>query len=198
MPYDPTTGMQFDNPENSPQIPEERGTIVTFDLHPFHMKAASDAAGHPIYEDRVYVRIVQPANRNSEVHRPATDADKQRWPIRWRQFQEGQEQIGTGMPIKQWPVLSPAVAMMLAAQGVKTVEQLADVPDVGLKNLGMGALEWRTKAQQWLQNAKDGAPLQAALAAKADMEGKLAVQNDTIEALKRQVQKLMERDSGEH
>lgn len=198
MPYDPTTGMQFDSPESIPTMTEERGTIVTFDLHPVHMKAQSEKEGHPIYEDRVYVKIVQPLNRNSEVHRPATEDDKRRWPIRWRQFQEGQEQIGTGTPLKEWALISPAQIMMLIGMGVKTVEQLADVSDVNLSNLGMGARDLRTKAQTWLEQAKDGAPLQAALAAKADLEAQRDVDRAAIKALQDQVQKLMERDRGEH
>lgn len=198
MPYDPATGMQFDNPENTPQMTEERGTIVTFDLHPYHLKRKSEEMGSPQYEDRLYVKIVQPLNRNSEVHRPATEDDKRRWPIRWRQFQDGQEQIGTGTPLKEWPLLGPSQVMMLIGLGIKTVEQLADVSDVNLNTLGMGARELRTKAQTWLENAKDGAPLQAALAAKADLEAQRDVDRAAIKALQDQVQKLMERSNGEH
>jgi len=196
MPYDPATGMQFDDPNNSPQITQERGTIVTFELHPVHMKAQSEKEGRPIYEDRLYIKIVQPMNRNSEVHRPAKDEDKLKYPVSWRQFEQGQEQIGSGTPLEAWAQIGPAELRMLKALGVHTVDALAEVSDTNLKNYGMGALALRTKAKTWLEQAETGAPLTRALAENADLRAQQDVDRAALKALQDQVAKLMEKSDG--
>lgn len=191
MPYDPSTGMVFDDPRSG-DPPEERGTIVTFELKPKLMKAASDQQGRPVYENREYIKIVQPANRNTEVFREATDDDKRKWHVRYRQFKEDQEQIGDGVPLDQWPAIDPATLMNLRGVGLRTVQDLAGVSDVSLKNIGMGAAALRTKAQAFLDEKVNGAELSRALAENATLKDQMAVMNRTMEAMQAQIAKLAE------
>lgn len=184
--FDPQTGRNFD-----PAAAQDN-SIVEFFTEPAQNNAKSDVAGHPVYDEVEKIRIVQPGNKNTEVVERVKDIHRQRWPQQYAQFRAGLEQVADGYPIEEWPPINRALAMTLRAVQIRTVEQLAAVSDGDLGALGMGGRELRTKAQAYLQSAKDAQPLAEALAAKKVSEENLAVALTQIADLKAAVEKLMQ------
>jgi hypothetical protein len=114
-------------------------------------KEASEKAGSPVFRDVLYVEIRVP-NQQDFQPRPAQDADKQRFPISWRAFQEGTEAPIEGLPLQEWPQLTGAEAKPLMACGIKTVQQLAEVADSGIHRLGAGGMSLKVRAQKYLKS----------------------------------------------
>jgi hypothetical protein len=69
---------------------------------------------------------------------------------RYELYKQGQEIPLEGTPIKGWKLLPGSVQEELVRLNIRTVEDLATLPDEGLKNVGMGAREWQRRAKAWL------------------------------------------------
>lgn len=165
---------------------------VEFSNEAVHMTAESEKEGRPIYKDVPHITIRFPGDKTREIKRPVRftpeesapyPPDPERFPRHWAAFKNQAEQAHDGTPIDVWPPLSKAMVMELKASRVFTVEQLANIPDAALHDLGMGGRDLREKARAWLSNAKDGSEVI-----------KLAAENkslrDDIEVLKRQIAEI--------
>lgn len=119
--------------------------------------------GHPIFKDRVYVRIQVPGNQLSIIDTYATDAHKARFPREWQAYlnRKGTDQQIIGTPLNHWPLLTPAQAEELRAIKFMTVEHIAGASDAQLQAIGMiagmNAFALRDHAKAYLQTAKDAA-----------------------------------------
>jgi hypothetical protein len=131
----------------------------------FYMGAIKDeeksaAEGHPVYRDTPFVKILVPGDKNTVID---TTADKQyqmRFPRLWQQFTAQETQTHSGMPIKEWPVVTRGQAEELLYLNIHTVEQLAACADSnGSKLMNFHAL--KAKAQAYLEAAKGTAGIQA-------------------------------------
>jgi hypothetical protein len=104
-----------------------------------------------------------------------------------KRFREGQEIPVEGTPIKTWPVLTPAQAETVLGIHVRTVEELANLADDGVRRLGMGGIDLKNKAKAWLAAASDKGKLTHEMAA---LQKKSELQENTIESLKSQIDQL--------
>jgi len=109
------------------------------------------------------------------------------WKASYNSWKNGQEIPLSGTPIKGWGVLSPAQQATLIAMNCLTVEDLAIINDEGLRRIGMGAVELRDKAKNWLASMKDHGAVTVQLAAMEQENRNLAT---TVESLKAQVEAL--------
>ena len=157
--------------------------IPRFYVKAVEMTFKSTQAGHPVFEDRDFVEMIIPGNRGSIVHEQVNDEHKHRWPMHYAAFKDGKEAPLTGTPVEEWPPCSASMVAMLKLMNVRTVEQLAELPDDALLRIGMGAREFRAKARAWLAQAKDGAELDRTTVA-------LQMADDKIAALEKQVADL--------
>lgn len=114
-------------------------------------QAASDEAGHPVYTDVPYVKIITPGNDKEIINRRVKDDDKKRWPKQWAAFQANKKIEYDGTPIEQWPQVSAAQAATLKAMNVFTVEQLAEIADQNVGRIGMGMMDLKNKAKAYLE-----------------------------------------------
>ena len=133
-------------------IGEKKGECIAF----FHYEqrvddAASDEAGHPVYKDVPYVQIISPGNDKEIVDRKVKDEDKERWPREWHAFLNREEIQYDGTPLKEWPQITKAQAATLEAMKIFTVEQLSEVADQNIGNLGMGMMDLKNKAKAYLE-----------------------------------------------
>lgn len=120
----------------------------------------SENEGRAIFEDREFVEIIVPGNRGTVVDRPATAADKERWPRQYEAYKTGLEAAVDGTPIEEWSMISPALVEELKHVHVRTVEALAALSDADLaKTVPMGGQALRQKAKLWLEQAAGNAPL---------------------------------------
>lgn len=118
--------------------------------------AKSNAAGRPIFEDKVFVRIHPPGERLNIVDREADESHKRRYPIQWRQFQEQKQQIPEGTPIDLLYPDHPSVGATLRAHGVYTIEQCADLSANAIETIGMGAQTYVNTAKNYLSASNKG------------------------------------------
>lgn len=145
-------------------------------------RAKSEDAGAPVY-DAVTVLRVQHPGENDETVIAATPQHRRDYPRQWAAFEAGQAVDQAGIPL---PLLFPAhpeIVEMLRSRGVHTVEQLAGLSGNGVANVGMGAGDWQRKAQDYIENARSGAPLHR-------LEAELARKAEETEAMKAEMADL--------
>lgn len=135
--------------------PGGQRAYVSFYPKSVQLNHASMEAGKPIFKSQVFIRILQPGERDM-IDRQATRADAIRYPAEYRAYCEGREAIPDGIPLA---VLFPHhgdIVQALEFHRVKTVEQLAQLTDTQKQNLGMGGHEWQQKALRYLDAMKEG------------------------------------------
>jgi hypothetical protein len=175
MAYDPSTGMNFGE--------QKETAIAEFYNEAVQNNFKTGQEGRPIFDDKIFIRIMIPGDRHTVVERPCKDEDKQRFPVQWARFQLQESQTADGTPLEQWPMMTPALVRTFKASNVPTVEALANVSDGNLNNLGMGAREWRERAKAYLDHAKDSAASSRLLAENEDMKAQLATMQANLDNL---------------
>lgn len=86
----------------------------------------------------------------------------------------------SGTPIKGWPLLSPAQQRVILNAGIRSVEDLAQLPDSELGVIGVGAQDMKQRAKSWIAAASDGGKLAAE---NAELRSQLATANEAIARL---------------
>lgn len=183
--YDATTGMDFDTKGQDVSFPE------------FYMRAVqnnfrSEREGRAVFDNLEYVKIITPGDKRSIPDVAVKDEHRARWPRQYAAFKEGLTEVADGTPLESWPPISanPALIAELKAANIRTVEALAGLSDALLVAVGMGGREWRGKAQTWLRQAADGAPLAEAQARLEAQAAELAVRDRQIADLTAAVERL--------
>lgn len=137
----------------------DKALLVKFYVKPRLDQSASRIEGRPIYRDVEYIDIRIPGDRNGGVGRPATEADKQRFSEHYRRFKDRtSDDMVTGTPLSEWPVISRSLCEELAFFHVKTVEQLATMADTQVSKF-RGLYNMREKARTWLKNVESEKPI---------------------------------------
>ena len=181
---------------------EERPAYVRFERRPMEDKAASIREGRYVAKDVDFALVTPPYSKDCveykveqwliNMERNVRDGRiPEKWADQWKasynSWKNGQEMPLSGTPIKGWGVLSPAQQQTLIAMNCLTVEDLAGINDEGLRRIGMGAVELRDKAKNWLASMKDHGAVTVQLAAMEQENRNLAT---TVESLKAQVEAL--------
>lgn len=135
----------------------EQGVHVEFLLHPVVNGMKSKEAGREVCDDKPHVRIRVAGNDKDEFFGPVNEQIRARFSEEWDAFQKGMETPKSGTPIERWPEATPGMVRNFKALNIHTVEDLAALPDFGMQKLGMGAQEWRRKAQRFLSLAQTAA-----------------------------------------
>lgn len=151
-------------------VDNERPPYVTFERRAVEDRTASNSAGHYVSRDVDFAVVTRPGARDT-VEKPVVDliagwqqyAKQGAIPLTWveslktnyRAWKEGEDVPENGTPIKGWPVLGPAAQKDLIQAGIRTVEDLANLPDQDISQICMGGLTYKLKAKSWLEAAKD-------------------------------------------
>ena len=106
------------------------------------------------YEDIAWVMIINKGDPKSIIERPKRPEDEKRWPDHWKAFMEGTEAPLHGVPLKEFPLLTPADIATCHRYHIRTVEDLADYPDVQLRNIGSRGTSLKQKAVRFLEYRK--------------------------------------------
>ena len=145
---------------------------VEFFTKPVEMVAKSKEAGRPIFEDRERVRIAFPGDNKREHVAPADEMHfvshhrrqmtyAERFAGAYKAFKDANGEYVSGTPLSQLPFLTESRRAEFKAAGIKTAEQLAGLPDVTIKKLGMGTRDFVTQAQAYLKAAAGTAEITA-------------------------------------
>lgn len=131
-----------------PQIAMEDGVIVKFWIKAVKNNFKTKAEGRPVFENMEMVEIMLSGDNKTVVNEIVKDHHRNRFPQSYKAFKEGTILVQSGYPIQKWDVLDPATKATLKYMNVHTVEQLAEMHDGVIGNLGMGAHEMREKARK--------------------------------------------------
>lgn len=181
---------------------------ITFYIDTVEDPKATAEAGVPKFKDVEMVKIMFAGDRNSVLVAPANDTSfcperreqvpyKEQFPRHYAAFKEQRELHADGTPIDQLPGITGSRIAEFKAQKVFTVEALAAIDGTALGKLGMGAREWKVKAQAWLDKAREGA-IDSKLAAQNEaLQAQLAAMAETIKQLQKgQASKADDEDDG--
>lgn len=136
--------------------PDDNQLMVGFYKRSILNKAKSAEMGVPHYESRDFVKIQHPGESLNVVDREVNETDKQRWPNKWAQYQQGVNQVPDGIPINLLFPTKPEIESTLRGYNIHTVEQLAHLSAHGIGTIGMGAQDWVNAAKKYLQHAEKG------------------------------------------
>jgi hypothetical protein len=190
MPLDTT----LDDQSSDQRYAMDNKLYVVFFVKPVHQGGESELQGRPIYKDIPYIRIHVPGDKTTVIEEPVNEEHKQRFASRWDKFEKGLSQAPDGTPVEEWPQVTRSQAAEFKALNIFTVEQLANLSDALIgKFMGGGAM--RLKAQTFLATAKDTAEAQRLATENAELNGRLAKQDEDIARLSAQVQVLMAQKS---
>lgn len=158
----------------------------------------SAEAGHPVFDDVPFVRIIVPGDKNTVIDTPVRDEHKARFPQVWERFQQsnGNGESLSGMPIREWSAVTRGQCEELAYLNIHTVEQLSAVSDSNGAKI-MNFHELRRKALAYLEQAKDSAFTQKVIAENGKMQEQIAFLTQQIKEQGEQFKRLQEQFSGE-
>lgn len=184
------TEMAFQG-ERGRQFAQDDSLIVNFTMKPHLDKEASAAEGRPIYKPREYVTIMVPGDKNNTVNRPVWAQDLQRFPQKYAAFKNGQSQDVSGTPLETVPWLTREQVEEMKFFNIRTLEQLANCPDVhAQKFMGIHAL--RTRARDQIKAAKELQPLAALRTEVETRESQIKQQSELIQRLEARLKVLEE------
>lgn len=182
---------------------ENRPAYVKFERVAVENKSASLEAGHYVAMDVDMANITPPFSKDifkikvkNWFNQLAVDEQNGRIPPEWVKsykekyaaWQQGQELPLDGTPIKGWGVISPAQQETLIAMHVLTVEDLALMNDEGVKRVGMGGLDLKSKAKAWLAQLIDKGALTIQM---ASLESENRILKTNQAALEKRIDNLI-------
>lgn len=156
---------------------DEDRAIPFFSIEPVEIGMED---GRPKYEDREFVTIRHPGDRSYSHKQQVDNAVKDRFRRAYEAWKANEAEPEEGTPISMWPVLTPAQVLNFKASGIRTIEDLATMPDSQIHHLGHAAGSYRQQALAWIESArKNGAAVQAAAEAER-LKAELALRDATI------------------
>jgi hypothetical protein len=163
----------------------ENGLIASFYEEPVYMEYLSKTCGHPIFQTRIFTRLLAPGNNKTvwvhetkgvkyemaldpesgeyhtdwevlEVCENGDVPEPTLFPKAWRAFERKGIQADSGWPVEEWGVITRSYAQSLKAMNVHTVESLAQLTDQAAQGI-MGAIKYRDLARAALDDRKRSA-----------------------------------------
>lgn len=176
---------------------DDKRLLVRFSLESRVDRKATAEAGDGVirYKNVEFVTIHIPGDKTLNVHRPVMPSDKQRFPLQYAAFKNsgvGNDGI-IGTPLSIWPGCTPAQASELAYFNVRTVEQLAAMPDGVRASQMMGVNALRNAARAFVENNKQQAPLLKVQAELKERDQQIAALTETVKEQGEQVKALIAR-----
>jgi hypothetical protein len=169
-------------PETS-RFAEDAKLHVEFHRSPVINPHKSQAAGRAIYEEKDFVRIHIPGDKNNIIDRPVDAIDEMRFADRLAKWRAGQGDAMSGTPLSALPTMTPAKVAEYGYFNIRTIEQLAATADTfGAKFMAFQGDKARAKA--FLEVAAGNAPLEK-------MNEELSKRDEQIETLRAQVEALV-------
>lgn len=174
----------------TPVIRDREKPFVRFDTVTVENVLASHKEGRIVWKDVDMVYITVPGSRDIQPEsvkdwwgKLRTQVDSGRLPQEWvdewkrnyERYKQGQEIPLDGTPLKGWTLIPGAVQKTLLDLGILTVEALAGANDEAISRIGIGAVNYKRRAEAWVKDHKDKEGPAIEIAA-------LKQQNDRLEA----------------
>ncbi len=193
------------------QVDPDAGLVVTFKHMAELDEAATLQAGRPIYQDNEFCEIRSGGNKDVKVFPallfarwvddPITgglrkETYAERFKHQYQQFKQSAQQTKVGTPLDQVTFLSEGRRAELRAQNVYTVEQLAAIDGVELKNLGPNGRDFKNAAITYIEESLSGAPNKQMVVELEALRARNAILEEDMQAA-RLNQRLELTDEGE-
>jgi hypothetical protein len=118
----------------------------------FRWEAVEVKGSDPVeYENVAWVTIINKGDTKTVIETPKLPAHEKRWPAQWKAFIEGTEAPLEGVPLKEFPALTPADIATCHRYHIRTVEDLSKYPDGQIKNLGGRGVSLKNQAVKFLE-----------------------------------------------
>ena len=187
----------------APVISDREKPFIRFDTVTVENVPASVKEGRVVWKDVDFVYITVPGSRDVQPEavkdwwgklemQVQTGRMPEQWLREWRsafeQYKKGNEIPLNGTPIKGWTLAPGSVQKTLIDLGIHTVEALANANDEALSRIGIGAVNFKRRAEAWVKehDTKEGPAVEiAALQAKNDELQK------TVSSLTEKVEQLV-------
>lgn len=170
----------FDNPGDPG---ESKNLFVQFRTGARKNTVRTQLEGRPIFDDVPFITIAIPGDKTlvidneawiDESETPIPAAHNIRFPRQWMAYKAGANQDAvSGTPLSQWPGSTPSFIEEMAAQKVRTVEQLANMSDANCQKF-MGGISIRQKAKDFVARAADSAVVDRMRAELTERDERLA------------------------
>jgi len=178
---------------NVRQTEEDKRLLVVFSVRPHPNREQSALQGRPIYDEKDYITIMVPGDKDSVIERLATEQDKNRFGVQYAAFQRkhSQEHV-SGTPLRAVSFISSAQIKELEYFNVYTVEQLAELSDGNAQKF-MGIQNLKLLAKDFLKAATEQAPLTAMRAEMTSKDEEIAA---LLAAVKEQGERIKALETG--
>jgi hypothetical protein len=185
--------------------------IVEFYIKPYPMEYLTESMGFPIFQDRIWVRIVAPGNSKTvwdtlasgieydtaidpesgeyhttwEVLQQCANGDRPdtaKYPNAWARFMRRGEKADDGWPIEEWGVVTRSYAESLKLLSIPTVEALAALSDANAGAI-MGGRKYRDLARAAVDERARNRIVASEQAKASRAEEKVNLQDEKIKQL---------------
>lgn len=174
---------------------------VSFDIRAAEDRVASIEMGGHRTKDVDFAIFRMPGDKNTVLEKQVTPDEIKRWrsqdfphlnhlPAAYDAWKDGQEAPTNGIPLEQWPNISPSQIQQAKALNIRTVEDFANLSEQGLQEYGIGGQTLKNKARAYLDAASGSGKIaeqmhamQAQIAALQDREAqkdKLLKEKDAV------------------
>jgi hypothetical protein len=177
--------------------PDAGHLLVHFTMEAVKNPLRSKEAGRPIYENVEFIRIFTPKDKDTVIHRQATEEDRQRFAAEYNRWLQKREAPETGIPLSSWAAVDRAQVQELGElkPPVRTVEGLAKLSDaLAAKFPELEAL--RQRARDYLEQAEGAAPVEKLRAELQERDAELQQlrrmlkeQSEALAEMKKQLKK---------
>jgi hypothetical protein len=154
---------------------------ITFFKAPKHMGYASQLAGKPVYEEAVFIRKQIPGDDTNVIEYAAKSVDFDEFHQEYSAFINREEGKINGTPLDKIGI-DENIIKILKFNSVDTVEELSQLTDTVVTNLGPGFRSIRESARKWQRDQMKREAEEAA-------EAKYASLKKEIEELKKAAKK---------
>ena len=117
---------------NSKKTRENDGGVPVF-----FKKAVAKRVGEDVeWVDEIWVKIFNKGDPKNVIESGMREEYKTRWPDHWKAFMDDVEPDINGIPLDDFPKMTPAERARCKSLKLRSVEDLANYPDGQIKDLG--------------------------------------------------------------
>ena len=174
-----------------PRAGDEKLAIRFFKKASQDMEQTKDQ-GRPIFTEVEFIQIMIPGDKGTIIVRPIGIEDQQRFGKQyddWVRSNKDSKEVLVGTPLEAWNQMSLAQIEEFRYFGVRTVEHLATLRDDVMLKMP-GAVSLKKKAQEFLDAAKEAAPLSKMQAELEKRDAELDVLKNALKQQGEMIAKL--------
>lgn len=167
---------------------ETPSTIIQFFLGAVKNETKSKEQKKPVHDENEFIRIMFAGDNSKVIERIVSETDQERYSIQYNKWKESADELFSGTPLTELKFMNTAMISDLHHHRVMTVEALADLSDTALQQIGMGARDWKNKAEEYLKKCAADQSVTIKM-----LQDQLAAAQIDRDAFKQQIKDLSDR-----